>query len=253
MNVELLGYYGNDESVALSAWQSTNLELGIEMPEDINERIHALYEATAKTKKKSCQELLAMLASEGHHTPFEVSTLHFQVRADISTHIQCIKHRIGVSASSESARYKELKDKWYVPEDWKDVEVLHSEDYISDDYKGYAWLWETECCRWSEALARYSELGHQLYHIACKELTSVLGRKRAKESARFFLGYNKELDFSLTFNFRSFMHFQGLRNSESAQKEIQELAQSMLTLVQDIPGNPFRYSLEAFGYGTTTP
>ena len=191
-----------------------------------------------------------MLAEHNHHTPFEKSALHFQVTADVATHIQCIKHRIAVSVNSESARYKELGDKWYVPEDWEDVEVLHSEDYTSDDYKGYAWLWETECCRWSEALDRYVELGHELYHIACKQLTPALGRKRAKESARFFLPYCKEIDFDMMFNFRSFMHFTSLRNSDHAQKEIQELAQQMLTLVKGIPGNPFQYSLEGFGYET---
>lgn len=250
MNVELLGYYGSDESHALSAWQSTNLELGINSPEDINERIHALYEETAKTKKKSCKELLAMLAEQNHGTPFEKSVLHFQVRADIATHIQCLKSRIGVSINSASARYKELSDQWYVPEDWEDVSLMSFHHDNSDNYKGYAWLWETECCYWGEALTRYSELGHELYHIACKQLTPTLGRKRAKESARFFLPYCKELDFDMMFNFRSFMHFQSLRNSSHAQKEIQELAQSMLTLVQDIPGNPFRYSLEAFGYAS---
>jgi len=249
MNVQLLGYYGGDESHALSAWQSTNLELDVDLPEDINERIHVLYEETVKTKKKSCQELLSMLAEHEHHSVFEKSALHFQVRADVSTHIQCIKHRIGVSVNSESARYKELSDKWYVPEDWEDIEVLHSEDYTSDDYKGYAWLWETECCRWSEALTRYSELGHELYHIACKQLTPTLGRKRAKESARFFLPYCKELDFDMLLNFRSFMHFQSLRNSDHAQKEIRELAQQMLTLVKEIPGNPFKCSLKAFEFG----
>ena len=34
-----------------------------------------------------------------------------------------IKHRIGVSVNSESARYKELKeDKFYVPDDWPEAE-----------------------------------------------------------------------------------------------------------------------------------
>jgi thymidylate synthase ThyX len=59
-----------------------------------------------------------MLASEGHHTPFEKSQLHFLVNVDQATHIHLLKHRIGVSINGESARYKELKeDKTYIPED----------------------------------------------------------------------------------------------------------------------------------------
>jgi thymidylate synthase ThyX len=48
------------------------------------------------------------------------------------------------------------------------------------------------------------------------------------------------------FNFRSFAHFLGLRNKPSAQKEIREVSQSMLQLVQDIEGNPFKLSLQGF-------
>ena len=63
--------------------------------------------------------LLNMLASEGHHTPFEKSQLHFLVTVDQATHIHLLKHRIAVSINGESARYKELKeDKTYLPEDW---------------------------------------------------------------------------------------------------------------------------------------
>jgi thymidylate synthase ThyX len=48
------------------------------------------------------------------------------------------------------------------------------------------------------------------------------------------------------FNFRSFAHFQELRNSEHAQLEIREIAQEMLNLVKDIEGNPFEYTVKAF-------
>jgi len=48
------------------------------------------------------------------------------------------------------------------------------------------------------------------------------------------------------FNFRSFMHFQGLRNSEHAQLEIREIAQEMLRLVKTT--KQFDMSLKAFGY-----
>jgi thymidylate synthase ThyX len=49
------------------------------------------------------------------------------------------------------------------------------------------------------------------------------------------------------FNFRSFVNFQRLRNSEHAQVEIREIAAEMLRLVKEIPGDPFEYTIEAFG------
>ena len=56
--VEIIGYYGSDESHALSAWTSTSREL-------------------TDDKKSRMGKLISMLASEGHHTPFEKSALHF--------------------------------------------------------------------------------------------------------------------------------------------------------------------------------
>jgi thymidylate synthase (FAD) len=168
-----------------------------------------------------------MLASEGHETPFEKSSFHFLVTVDQATHIHLLKHRIGVSINGESARYKELKeDKSYMPEDWKGI--------------------GNESDTWLSKLQSFTEESNRLYHQALEELTPVLGRKRAKESARFFKTFNSQIDMDLMFNFRSFVHFQRLRNSEHAQIEVRELAQQMLDLVKGIEGNPFQHTIEAF-------
>jgi thymidylate synthase (FAD) len=169
-------------------------------------------------------KLLKMLADEGHHTPFEKSYLHFLVTTDIASHIHIIKHRIGVSVNGESARYKEIKeDKYLVPEDWPEL--------------------------WKEQLKHYTENGLRLYHDCIKDLTDNYGvdRKRAKESARFFRGYNTQITADVSFNWRSFYHFQSLRNKDNAQLEIREIAQQMLELVKNIPDKPFKYTIEAFG------
>jgi flavin-dependent thymidylate synthase len=173
-------------------------------------------------KKQRIPKLLNMLASEGHETPFEKSSFHFLVTVDQATHIHLLKHRIGVSINGESARYKELKeDKTFIPTDWP-------ED-------------------WQDRLKVMSVTSNSLYHAALEELTPILGRKRAKESARFFKTFNSQIDMDVMFNFRSFVHFQRLRNSEHAQKEVRELAQMMLDLVKGIEGNPFEHTLNAFG------
>jgi thymidylate synthase (FAD) len=145
-----------------------------------------------------------------------------------------LKHRIS-SLNAESARYKELKeDKFYIPEDWKGIEASHSYDTI-------------EGTEWTEILADYANLGNRLYHQCLEDITPKLGRKRAKESARFFKSYNSQIQADVMFNFRSFVNFQRLRNSEHAQLEIREIAQKMLQIVREIPENPFQYTLEAFG------
>jgi thymidylate synthase ThyX len=95
-------------------------------------------------------------------------------------------------------------------------------------------------------LQNFTNRANHLYHECLEDLTPILGRKRAKESARFFKTFNSQIDMDLMFNFRSFVHFQRLRNSEHAQKEVRELAQMMLDLVKGIEGNPFEHTLKAF-------
>ena len=166
-------------------------------------------------------KLLNMLASEGHETPFEKSGLHFLVTVDQATHIHLLKHRIGVSINGESARYKELKeDKMMWPADWSG--------------------------EWKNKLAKYTEEGNRLYHESLEYFTPILGRKRAKESARFFKTFNSQITMDVMFNFRSFVHFQRLRNSEHAQKEVRQLAEEMLNQVKNIEGNPFAKTIKAF-------
>ena len=166
--VELIGHYGSDEIIALSAWTSTSRELNDE-------------------KRGRIGKLLTMLAKEGHHTPFEKSSLHFLVTSDIASHIHLLKHRIGVNINAESARYKEFTiDKFCI-----------------------------------------------------KQLESQgISRKRAKESARFYLPYGIQITCDIMFNWRSFAHFQKLRNEEHAQVEIQDIAKQMLSLAEQTGAFP---------------
>jgi thymidylate synthase (FAD) len=215
--VTLLGHYGSDEIIACSAWTSTSRDL-------------------TDDKKSRIPKLIDMLWSNGHETPFEKGVVHFLVDTEIASHIHLLKHRIA-SINAESARYKELKeDKFYIPQDWENIKADAQElDYYLGDH-------------WSEILQRYTEMGNQLYHQCLKDLEPVLGRKRAKESARFFKTYNSQIEGDIMFNMRSFANFIKLRRSEHAQKEIRDIADEMLQLVQQIEGNPFEHTLKAWGY-----
>jgi thymidylate synthase (FAD) len=197
---QLIGHYGSDEVIACSAWTSTSRELSDE-------------------KRERIPKLINMLWNDGHESPFEKGTVHFLVDTDIATHIHLLKHRIS-SMNAESARYKELKeDKYYLPEDWKDVmRAGKCVKVFGDDIQ----LGEES---WMDILEEYTKYGNVLYHECLRDLTPVLGRKRAKESARFFKTYNSQIQGDVSFNMRSFANFIKLRNSEHAQVEVRELAQ----------------------------
>jgi thymidylate synthase ThyX len=78
------------------------------------------------------------------------------------------------------------------------------------------------------------------------ELSDTLGRKRAKESARFFKTYNSRIQADVQFNLRSFANFIKLRKSQHAQKEIREIAEKMLNCVMLIEGNPYKHTLNSW-------
>jgi len=211
--VELVGVYGSDETHALSAWTSTSRDL-------------------TEDKRGRMGKLLTMLATEGHHTPFEKSSQHFLVTTDIATHIHILKHRIGVSVNGESARYKELgkkkedgkvvyDDKFYIPQDWDEDEQARLVKHCLESFKQY-----------HECLDRLIAKG--------------FSRNRAKESARFYLPYSNQLTADVMFNFRSFMHFVGLRFSDHAQLEVQQVSYNMLHAISQT--GQFNLSLEAFGW-----
>lgn len=185
--VTLLSIHGDDRRIAQAAWASTDPNI-------------------TKQKEERIPQFVRRLWLEGHETPFEKVTIDFILDLDIATHIQFLKHRIGISINTESARYKELKDdRFYIPQDWP-VEL-------------------------QEQLISATAYMNDLYHYAVKTLTPILGRQRAKESARYFKMYNSVITSDITFNIRSFAHFMFLRNSPHAQKEIKDIANEMWELV----------------------
>lgn len=173
-------------------------------------------------KRLRIPDLLKYLAENQHETPFEKSCQHFLVTSDIASHIHIIKHRIGVSVNAESARYKELNDdKYYIPVDWPDE--------LKEEFEGDMKL----------QLLKYHDMLDRL------ENDYGFDRKRAKETARFYLPYANQIKCDVMFNFRSFAHFQRLRNDEHAQAEIRDISAQMLDLVKAT--GAFDDSIKAFG------
>lgn len=200
--VELIGIFGDDITPAEAAWFSTAKEV-------------------TEARLKRVPAMLQMLADESHTVPWEHTLLAFRVTSEIATHIHVLKHRIGVSVSSQSQRYMELReDLYYVPEDWP--------SNLRSAYR-----------------AQMQTL-FDLYHRFIADLeASGMDRKRAKESARFVLPYATQIRYRVTFNLLSFVHFQKLRNSDHAQAEIHLIAAEMLRLVRET--GKFENSLKAWG------
>lgn len=213
--VELIDWYGGDKAIARAAWTSTNI--------DVNSKTEAQIEDLIVNK------LWNNGTGKPHKTPFERGLVEFNITCEQASHIHLLKHRLA-NINGESARYKELKeDKFYLPEDWKGIWDNATQEY------------------WLTTLEKFTKESNELYHRAIRDLTPILGRKRAKESARFFKTMNSQLTLSVMMNMSCFQNFVTLRADDAAQKEIHEIADMMVEAVKNIEGNPFKYTLRAFG------
>ena len=234
--VELIDWYGGDKAIARAAWCSTQIDVDSRTDEQIRHLI------------VNC--LWNNGSGKPHRTPFERGLVEFNVTCEAASHVHMIKHR-HASINGESARYKELKeDRYYVPEDWDGINVNLDWDNAKDEH-GFHLGVPFRCADikdWSDMLGWYTRLGNFLYHSALNDLETPLGRKRAKESARFFKTYNSQVTLSVMMNMSCFENFQKLRNDSAAQLEIREISAMMLEQVANIEGQPFKHTLEAWGY-----
>lgn len=216
--VRLLSYHGSDELVAISAWSSTNSDV-LPNPFPVND-FKALASIYGEGKRNDVKSLINFLAEHKHLTPFEFCNVTFQVTVDIATHIHLLKHRT-IKCNTESARYKELADKIYIPSD------------MDESFR--------------EELLSQSNVGHDSYHgmLEYDKLVGSSSRQRSKESSRYFLGYNKMLTSIVQFDMRNFLwNFFYQRSSKNAQKEIRTVAHEMF--FELVKTGAFPETLQAF-------
>lgn len=232
--VELIGWYGGDKAVARTAWTSTQKDVESATDESI--------------RKLIVDTLWNNKTGKPHKTPFERAIVEFNITCEQASHIHLLKHRLA-NINGESARYMELKeDKIYLPEDFKNINVDRNDVFNNDkELHWYLHLTDNKNPDWYSLLKQYSELGNKLYHQCLKDTQKTLGRKRAKESSRFFKTMNSQLTLSVMMNMSCFANFINLRNAHDSQKEIRDISSKMIELVKNIEGDPFKYTLEAFG------
>jgi thymidylate synthase (FAD) len=222
-SVELIGWYGGDRAIARAAWTSTQADINKKTDEQVRDLI--------------VNKLWNNGTGKAHKTPFERGIVEFNITLEQASHIHAIKHRLA-NINGESARYRELKDKYYIPEDWGNTVATNLEGEYLEKHNGKTWR---------NILITHTEISDQLYHASLADLEKTLGRKRAKESARYFKTMNSQITLSVMMNMSCFYNFYSLRADSAAQLEIQNIAKEMLTLVRELPGGPFKFTLEAFG------
>jgi thymidylate synthase (FAD) len=189
-------------------------------------------------KTKECLEdkdsrLIKFLVDHSHTSPFRHPQLQFRIQCPIFVERQLFKHQVGLTANSISGRYVDFSDEYWIPSQLR--------RQSKDSKQGSAGNLGSEDN--SHFIARIMGVVAQ-----CKELYEDMEAAGvAKEQCRVVLPLCLETQFIWTGSLAAFMHLWKLRLKPDAQQETREVAAMMLDLVKNLPGDPFKLTLEAFG------
>lgn len=215
MIVELLDYFGGDLNHANVA------------------RVSYAKEASNYTEEQNAR-LIKYLVEHKHTSPFRHSTLQFRITCPIYVERQLHKHQVGVSINSISGRYVDFSDSYTTIKEWR--KQSKSSKQGSEGVLDY---YDQETCSYIES---------DVIDFCKDAYENLLKIGVSKEQARTILPLNLNTTFIWTGSFLAFIHLISLRLKSDTQEETRLVAQEMLTLVQNIEGNPFKETLKAFGY-----
>lgn len=211
-------------------------------------------------------KLLNFLAKHGHTSPFRHATVSVQIDAPLLVARQWFKYRVGGTHTDDSAEMLGI----YVPnesfengDDDGFGESLHARNeasrrYITLDTKFYIpefyqWRSKPENSkqgsglpvqdevgqRMTQHLEDYIKMGEEYYEEAMEQGVCA-------EQARLFLPmYGLYTSWRWTTSLSGLVHFLNQRLNHDAQKEIQEYAQAIYTLVKPIYEHSLQATLQA--------
>jgi thymidylate synthase (FAD) len=152
----------------------------------------------------------------------------FNIKMPIFVMRQFIRHRMQ-NVNEVSARYTELPDEFYVPNQWRKQDVKNKQGSVLDED------WEKQQIGISVSLKATYETCYATYKL-------LLMRGVAKEMARFVLPVGIYTEFYSTWDLRNLLHFFSLRDDPHAQWEHQQYGKAM----KQITALHFPWVIEAY-------
>ena len=214
MKAELLSHFGDDLMVVNAARVS--------------------YGKSKASFDEKDVKLISFLVRHGHTSPFRHPQLQYRISCPIFVERQLFKHQVGLTANSISGRYVDFSDEYWTPS------VLRKQS--KDSKQGSEGPIDSK---------KNEELLENIKSVvnSCKALYKDMEDAGvAKEQCRIVLPLCLETQFVWTGSIAAFLHLWRLRLKEDTQQETREVAGMMLDEVKNLPGSPFKFTLEAFGF-----
>lgn len=213
--VELINYFGGDKSICDVA------------------RVSYAKKAENYTEEQNAK-LISYLIKHKHTSPLRHSSLQFRVRCPLYVERQIFKHSVGISVNSLSGRYIDFSDSYHL------IPFGEWRKQSKSSKQGSEGVVENQ--------ERCNEIQSKIIEQAKNSYEELLELGVSKEQARSILPLALETEFIWTGTFLAFIHLCDLRLKEDTQKENRDVVRSMLELVKNIEGSPFKETLKAFTY-----
>lgn len=213
--VELISYWGSDLMVVNAARVSFGKE--------------------SKELSEKDKNLIKYLKEHKHTSVFRHPQFQFRIKCPVFVERQIFKHQVGISTNSISGRYVDFSDEYWVPTllrfQSKDSKQGSAGDLTPADNEEYI-----------DKIKAHIEASKILYQ-------DMEEKGIAKELCRIILPMCLQTQFIWTGSLLATLHLFSLRLKPDAQQETREIAQQMLQLIKEIPGEPFKHTIEAFNLG----
>lgn len=213
MQVELISHFGNDLMITNCARVS--------------------YGKSKEVFDANDEKLIKYLVEHKHVAPFRHPQVQFRITCPIYVERQLFKHQVGISVNSISGRYVDFSDSYTTIKEWRKQSKLSKQGSSEpmDNADQYH-------CSITES---------QVVDLCKKVYNEFIEMGMSKEQARTILPLNLNTTFIWTGSLLALFHLFNLRLKSDTQQETREVAIQMLKQLKSIEGNPFKYSLKAFG------
>lgn len=179
----------------------------------------------ASKGEEADKKLLHYLFRNRHTSPFEQCNVTFNIKFPIFLMRQFVRHRT-FRLNEWSGRYSELADEFFNPAVWRKQDTKNKQGSVEGE------LNQAYC----------SQVCSDSYLHCYGAYQELLGQGVAKEQARFVLPVGIYTEIYANCDLHNLLHFLRLRQDGHAQAEIQDVANAMREIAQQL----WPWTFEAF-------
>jgi len=205
---KLADHFTEDQNANLIKFLARGMATG-----DWEGLLHAGLDAISKEDIKAFAVYLRRIPE--HWVPFGHPHITLRMTAPVPIRVQCFKHKIGFVESEESRRYISSRPELYVPDRFR-AKAANVKQGSGDVHPNNPYWLAVYFADANRMIDRYEE---------------AIRDGVCPEQARFFLPQGCEVNWVWTGSLYAFANFYNQRSDSHSQKEIQELAMAVDSII----------------------